>query len=99
MAADGTGTKRLTSTGNEDETSPTWSPEGDRIAFARAPSHIYVMNANGSGARRISDVTGRGVRACMVARRTTPSHTCGVRRHADTGDLDHPARTALGDAR
>ena len=56
MAADGTGTKRLTSTGDDDETSPTWSPEGDRIAFARA-SDIYVMNANGSGARRISDVT------------------------------------------
>jgi Tol biopolymer transport system component len=56
MAADGTGTKRLTSTGDEDESSPTWSPEGDRIAFARA-GDIYVMNADGSGARRISDVT------------------------------------------
>jgi Tol biopolymer transport system component len=56
MAADGTGTRRLTSTKEEDETSPTWSPEGDRIAFART-GDIYVMNADGSGARRISDVT------------------------------------------
>jgi len=56
MAADGTGTRRLTSTGDDDEGSPTWSPEGDRIAFART-SDIYVMNADGSGARRISDMT------------------------------------------
>ncbi len=57
MAADGTGTQRLTSTKDEDESSPSWSPEGDRIAFARE-GDIYVMNANGSGgARRISDVT------------------------------------------
>ena len=55
MAADGTGTRRLTST-KDDESSPSWSPEGDRIAFARE-GDIYVMNANGSGARRISDVT------------------------------------------
>ncbi len=56
MAADGTGTQRLTSTKDDDESSPSWSPEGDRIAFARE-GDIYVMNANGSGARRISDVT------------------------------------------
>ena len=34
MAADGTGTERLTSTGDDDEFSPSWSPDGDRIAFA-----------------------------------------------------------------
>jgi Tol biopolymer transport system component len=57
MAADGTGTQRLTPTKDDDESSPSWSPEGDRIAFARE-GDIYVMNANGSGgARRISDVT------------------------------------------
>jgi Tol biopolymer transport system component len=56
MAADGTGTRPLTTTGDEEESSPTWSPEGDRIAFARE-GDIYVLNADGSGARRISDVT------------------------------------------
>jgi len=55
MNADGTGTKPLTST-KEDDSHPTWSPEGDRITFARdGPGDIYVMKADGSGARRISD--------------------------------------------
>jgi len=55
MNADGTGTRALTST-KEDDAHPTWSPDGERIAFARAgPGDIYVMSADGSGARRISD--------------------------------------------
>lgn len=55
MAADGTGTRRLTQTKGND-TSPTWSPDGERIAFAR-DGDVYVMKADGSEARRISDVT------------------------------------------
>lgn len=54
MNADGTGTTRLTST-KEDDSHPTWSPDGLRIAFARSPGDIFVMSADGSRARRISD--------------------------------------------
>ena len=55
MSPDGSGTRRLTSTKEEDG-QPTWSPDGDRIAFARgAPSRLFVMNADGSGARRVTD--------------------------------------------
>jgi TolB protein len=55
MSADGSGTRRLTST-KEDEGQPTWSPDGDRIAFARgASSRIFVMGADGSGAHRLTD--------------------------------------------
>jgi Tol biopolymer transport system component len=55
MEADGTGTRRLTST-SEDEGHPTWSPDGKRIAFSRgAPGDLYVMNADGSGVRPIAD--------------------------------------------
>jgi len=55
MSADGSGTRRLTST-KEDDTQPAWSPDGDRIAFARgAPSRIFVMNADGSNAHRVTD--------------------------------------------
>jgi Tol biopolymer transport system component len=56
MNADGKGTRRLTST-KEDDSHPTWSPDGTRIAFARAPGDIYVLNADGSGALRISHPT------------------------------------------
>ena len=55
MGADGNGTRRLTST-KEDDAQPTFSPDGDRIAFTRGtPSRLFVMNADGSGARRVTD--------------------------------------------
>jgi Tol biopolymer transport system component len=51
MRADGTGTRRLTST-EEDDRHPTWSSDGSSIAFSRGtPGDIYVMDADGSRAR------------------------------------------------
>ncbi|MEX2178133.1 MAG: hypothetical protein WD801_05455 [Gemmatimonadaceae bacterium] len=50
--ADGTGLTRLTSTPGFD-VAPTWSPDGQRIAFATerdGNSEIYIMNADGTGA-------------------------------------------------
>lgn len=55
MDADGTGTRRLTS-GKQNDSHPTWSRDGTRLAFER-DGDIYVMNADGSGAQRISDTT------------------------------------------
>ena len=55
MSSDGTGTRRLTST-SDDDSQPTWSPDGTRIAFARgASSRLFVMDADGSGAQRLTD--------------------------------------------
>jgi len=54
MNADGSGTRRLTSTKDEDS-QPAWSPDGKRIAFTRGASgRIFVMAADGSGARRLT---------------------------------------------
>jgi Tol biopolymer transport system component len=55
MNADGSGTRRLTAT-KENDSHPTWSPSGQTIAYARE-GDIYVMSSDGSGARRISDPT------------------------------------------
>jgi TolB protein len=54
--ADGGNARRLTRE-SSDDLSPTWSPDGKRIAFVsnRAGSpQIYVMNADGSGVRRLT---------------------------------------------
>lgn len=57
MEADGKRQVRLTN--NEvDDTSPTWSPQGDRIAFLTdrgAGYEIYLMNPDGSGERPLRD--------------------------------------------
>lgn len=55
MNADGTGTRQLTS-GKQNDSHPTWSADGSRIAFER-DGDIFVMNADGSEATRISDAT------------------------------------------
>ena len=57
MAADGTHVRGLTSSPGDDSL-PTWSPRGDRIAFVSyrdgGVGHIYVMPAAGGPARRIT---------------------------------------------
>ncbi|NIQ59939.1 MAG: hypothetical protein GWN71_43400 [Gammaproteobacteria bacterium] len=61
MNADGTGTPECVScaaaiTPVTQEYSPLWSPDGSQILFARgiAPVEIWIMDASGSGARRLT---------------------------------------------
>lgn len=65
MEADGSGEGRLTdeqgdistAEGVAFQTEPAWSPDGSRIAFASAREgsfDIYVMNADGTGAERLT---------------------------------------------
>jgi TolB protein len=55
--ADGTGL-RVIGTGELSETSPTWSPDGSRIAFIGVEQGkldgLYVMTADGGGLHRLT---------------------------------------------
>jgi TolB protein len=61
MAADGSGARRVTTSGlYESDGSPTWSPDGRRIAFVRrspdypkASDGLYVIGADGRGLRAL----------------------------------------------
>jgi TolB protein len=58
MDADGDNARRLTETEALDEASPSWSPDGSRIAYsrqgpARFTTQLMVVNADGSCATRI----------------------------------------------
>jgi Tol biopolymer transport system component len=69
MNADGTNVRQLTSNADFDS-APSWSPDGRRILFERAPAgtftqgteaqekDIYVMRADGSHVRRLTDSPG-----------------------------------------
>ena len=52
IGVDGKGLRRLTRGGGHDS-DPAWSPGARRIAFVRNEDSLYVVNANGSSARRI----------------------------------------------
>lgn len=56
IKARGGGVKRLTK-GKRVDGEPVWSPDGRQIAFKRSKSakgNVYVMRANGRGAKRLT---------------------------------------------
>lgn len=63
--ADGSGLTNLTNDPTVDNSDPSWSPDGKRIAFASNRDHefgeIYVMNADGSGVTRLTQQPGSGM--------------------------------------
>ena len=61
IRADGTGYRNLTRTPDANEWGPVWSPDGRRIAYSSDEGgmpQIFVMDADGSNARRLSDTWG-----------------------------------------
>jgi TolB protein len=58
MNADGSGQTQLTFGLSVDDTDPSWSSDGTRIAFESnrdGDIEIWVMNADGSGARNLTN--------------------------------------------
>jgi Tol biopolymer transport system component len=67
VEADGSHRRRLTDSGEGVDSSPTWSPNGRRVAFRTSrgqsppgvdPSNIFVINADGSGERQLTPARG-----------------------------------------
>ena len=71
MNADGTGRRNLTEdTGLTDSFSPTWSPDGSKIAFDSRihwmTGDIYVMTADGEKLERLTDKEGNNRQPAYV---------------------------------
>ena len=60
MNADGTSPVNLSQSSGSSDSDPAWSPDGTQILFSSnrnlGRSHVFLMNADGSGQREISDV-------------------------------------------
>lgn len=71
VRADGSQPRRLTQTRTAQESQPSWSPNGERVAFLRVPgpgglgfgSTLLQANADGSCARRVTGGRGRAAPA------------------------------------
>jgi TolB protein len=61
--ADGSNAKPLTSHPNSQDRSPSWSPDGKQVVYEAIHAtnafkqQLYVLNADGTGIKRISDGT------------------------------------------
>jgi hypothetical protein len=64
MNAAGSDVKRITTGEGVHDRSPTWSPDGSMIAFSsnrKGFSDIWVVNADGTGLRQLTDLSEKGV--------------------------------------
>ena len=82
--ADGSGSRTLTNRPLAFDAHPAWSPDGSRIAFESTVDGrrtIWVMQADGQGLRRLTDLTG-------VASETAPAWSPRSDRIAYASDKD-----------
>ena len=69
--ADGSGLKRLTET-EGGESFPSWSPDGEQLAYVGESAAFYVTSADGSGPKKVLDNPGNVTVARPMAWSPTP---------------------------
>jgi len=92
MNSDGSGRRRLTNNGTNyfagaHDSAPSWSPQGDAIVFEReAPdfssSAIFVINSDGSGPKKVIDLS-RSARAARMQNRIKPGAAMSAQRRME----------------
>jgi len=78
MSTDGTGARKLTDPPvNVIDSSPSWSPDGARIAFQREftnkPYEVYIINADGSGLTQVDPGCPEGIPQSQICEETDPA--------------------------
>ena len=98
MAADGSGLRTLAPSLQGSQTNPDWSPDGGRVTFgmtdAGGKDDLWVVDVDGSNARRVYDCTG----ACDYiddAAWSPDGETIAVCHLSDTGKNGHVGTGAL----
>jgi hypothetical protein len=91
-ATDGSGTRQIGDLGM-DARAPDWSPDGSKIAFGgggASPAvgvHLYLMDADGSNVRQVSDVVGSDWAFVGWTGHTTAPRSSGRRRLRTTSRI------------
>ena len=74
--------------------SPAWAPDGNRLAFSSSRSgdpEIWIVDANGSNPRRLTNFRGAGCFPCVESEDRKPARLV-QRSHRPSADLHHGLR-------
>ncbi len=98
MRADGSGQTQLTSLSTGEDRDPTFSPDGERIAFEHntGATQIWIMDADGSGQTQLTFPGANPDEAVAVDPSFSPDGQRIVFRHSGPGDVDLRVMSANG---
>ena len=97
---DGSGFDQLTDTSNNNEWSPSWTPDGKHIVYARdgGGSQVMMMKADGTGRHEVGNAVGEYPRVSPNGKRIAyGANSNQIRVMKIDGSNDHAVTTGGGD--